>query len=358
MPTKAQTGVDEHIARCAATLSNQLYDVPKGTLDKFIFSTDEHEVDMIIDDDKDDYQATNPPFAAIVCGDTMIIGWRGSSTKTDWINDFAWSPCSNIALGEHAKNIKLQGGMSSLCLNDIAMHQDVLIAECVDRGIKEIVTTGHSLGGGIAQVGHTILRAQMQNENSPWFKLKDVSIRSLGFSGPMTTQIVKANCSDGTLKFIEEINDNSCMVMYHNDVVARSYGYGSYMAAFLEDATGGVGEYVLSGKPFPSYFTKRTINKYVTMAEQFIENTDEVQEIVRVWAEYTHPGTIVSYKNYNAKPQTLVDYGAFHKISGETDSFRSVKYEPVKKGQNAITEERPNHSAPLRGMEYKLENLN
>lgn len=352
LPTKSQTGVDVDIARYAATLSSQLYDVTDGTLDNFMLSTDEFPVDMVINDLKGVFQSTNPPFAAIVCRDTMIIGWRGSSTPTDYMNDFAWSPCSNLALGKHAKNIKLQGGMTSLCLNDIVTHQDVLIAECKKRGIKEIVTTGHSLGGGIAQIGHTILRAQVQNENSPWFELKDLDIRSLGFSGPMTTQIVKDDCSDETLKFIEEVNDNSCMVVYHNDVVPRCYGYGSYMSACLNDCAAGVGVYMSNGK------YKVIIYKLATIAEQFVSGTDEVKDIVKVWSKYTHPGTIVSYNDYNAKSQTLVDYGAFHKNSGKMNTFRSVKYEPVKKGENACDDLEDNHLAPIRGMEYNLNNMN
>lgn len=119
-----------------------------------------------------------------------------------------------------------------------------------------------SLGGGIAQIGHTILRAQMQNKDSTWFELKDFNIRSLGFSGPMTTQIIKDDCSDETLKFIEEVNDNSCMVVYHNDVVPRSYGYVSYMSDCLDDCAAGVGECILNDKPFPFFLTKRVINKF------------------------------------------------------------------------------------------------
>ena len=141
-PSKSQTGVDEHVARLAATLSSQLYEVASGAIDRLTLSTEKHEVEVVIEDFKGIFQTTNPPFAAVVSGTTMVIGWRGSSTATDWINDGAASPCSNLALGNHAKNVKLQGGMTSLCLNDIAVHQETIIDECKKRGITEIVTTG------------------------------------------------------------------------------------------------------------------------------------------------------------------------------------------------------------------------
>ena len=142
LPTQEQTGVEEHITRIAASLSDQLYAAPAGKIKDISLSTKDHEVDVVVKDIKSTFQPTNPPFAAVVCGDTMIIGWRGSKTPTDWLNDFSWSPCRSLVLGKHSKNIKLQGGMTSLANNDIVRWQDEIISECKKRGIKEIVTTG------------------------------------------------------------------------------------------------------------------------------------------------------------------------------------------------------------------------
>jgi len=357
MPTKAQVGVDDHIARLAATLNEQLYDVSLGVLDGFALSTDDHEAEVVVEDLKGIFEPTNPPFAAVVCGTTMIIGWRGSTTPTDWLNDFAWSPCSNIALGPHAKNVKLQGGMTSLALNDLAVHQDTLIAECKKRGIREIVTTGHSLGGGIAQIAHTILRAQMEDESSPWFELNGVNVRSLAFSAPMTTLIVPEGTSDETRMFIDKISANSCNVVYHNDVVPRCYGYGSYMSDCLDDNSSGLGQYLLDGKVWPFLPTKYLVNSLAGMLEKMTTDSDAIKAIVGVWSHYAHPGTIVSYDSYEAVPKTLVDYGAFNKNTGQIDTFRSVKYEPVGRGVNALDCISPNHHAPLSGMEYNNDEL-
>ena len=72
----------------------------------------------------------------------MILGWRGTQHIADDINDISFSPCGNMAIRKHAKNVKIQGGMASLCSNDIVTHEENLIAECKKRRIKEIVTTG------------------------------------------------------------------------------------------------------------------------------------------------------------------------------------------------------------------------
>lgn len=142
MPTKAQTGVDVHITRLAATLSTQVYHLYTGKKDAFMLNTKSHDVEVLISDKQKGFEASNPTFGAVVSGDTLLLGWRGTQSLLDGLNDFAMSPTSNLAMRKHAKNIKLQGAMASLALNDIAIHEDFLIEECKKRGIKEIVTTG------------------------------------------------------------------------------------------------------------------------------------------------------------------------------------------------------------------------
>jgi len=357
MPTKAQTGVEEHITRFAATLSQQTYDLYNGVIPKIAMSTDQHEVEVIVEG-QSLFKPTNPTFAAVVCGDTMILGWRGTQNIADGINDFAFSPCGNMAIRKHAKNVKMHGGMASLCSNDIVTHEETLIAECKKRGIKEIVTTGHSLGGGIGQIGHTILRAQIQDPNSPWSELKDVNVRSVVFCAPMTTVIVKDGCSDETSKFIEEIDQNSCVVVYQNDLVPRGYGYLSFINDFVDDAIPYIGPYLMDGKRMPSYFIKKGIEKLAEFAEEQVLDAEAFQGIVSVLSNYVHPGKICFYKDEFAKPITLVDKGAFDKNSGKKGTFRSVKYEPVKKkDQNPIEGASLCHGAPRIGIMYDEELL-
>jgi hypothetical protein len=309
MPTKDQTGVEEHITRFAATLSQQTYDLYTGKIEKIAMSTDEHKVDTIIEEGQGDFKPSNPTFGAVVCGDTMILGWRGTQNLIDGLNDVAFSPTGNLAMRKHSKNIKLQGGMASLCLNDLVTHEETIIAECKKRGIKEIVTTGHSLGGGIGQIGHTIVRAQIEDPTSPWSELKDVNVRSILFCAPMTTVIVKDGCSDETEQFIEELNENSCNVVFHNDFVPRSYGYLSFINDFVDDAVDDIGPYLLDDKPMPSYIIKKQIEKIARAAEEQVLEAQPFQDMVSVMCNFIHPGKVIYYKDEAAKPKTLVDMG-------------------------------------------------
>lgn len=145
IPTKEMTGVEPYITRLCATMSQQCYELMDHKREEFVLSTKEHEVDVFITEMQGKFNATSPTFGACVTGDTMILCWRGTSFEaapTDVLNDVAFSPTSSVVWRKHAKTIKLQGAMASLCLNDLASHEDEIIAMCKKHGIKEIVTSG------------------------------------------------------------------------------------------------------------------------------------------------------------------------------------------------------------------------
>lgn len=332
MPTKEMTGVETNICRLAATMAAQCYDIQNEVKDTFMLSTKEHEVDTIIVTKQDKFRPTNPTFGAAVCDDTMILAWRGTSpdgAPMDLVNDIACSPCSNMVWREHAKTLKVQGAMQSLCANDIVTYEETLISECKKRGIKEIVTTGHSLGGGIGQVAHTIIRAQMQDGSSPWSELNDdVTVRSVVFSAPMTTVLLD-EYSEKTDKFMDEIDEHSCNLIFYNDPVPRAYGYLSFLEDLLDDALPYLGKWGAEAVPlpFPNFILQRQIDKILEKGVTGLLSNDLFEDLLSVMSEYVHPGKIVYYETPESEPRVLTDKGFAYDGPAE-DTFRSVKYIP------------------------------
>jgi hypothetical protein len=333
MPTKEMTGVDTHICRIAATMAAQCYEIQNDEKDCFKLCTKEHEVESVIMTTQGMFRPTSPTFGAAVCGDTMILAWRGTNpdgAPMDVINDIAFSPCTNMAWRDHAKTLKLQGAMSSLCANDITTYEETLIAECKKRGIKEIVTTGHSLGGGIGQIAHTILRAQIQTESSPWSELNgDVNVRSVVFSAPMTT-VVLDEYTEKTEDFMEEMNENSCNLIFSNDPVPRCYGYLTFINDIVDDAVPYLASVGASKIPIPNFLLQRQLDKFLDDKVVGLLGNDLFNDLLSVMGEYVHPGRIVYYESFESKPRVLDDRG-FAYGGQDGDTFRSVPYKPERK---------------------------
>jgi len=355
-PSDKMLGVDLHTARVCATITEQLYDVMDGKIEKFKLNTEDKVTEVLLQEEQGEYRPSNPTFVIAVVDDRMICGWRGTSTLLDGLNDIAVSPASSIVWRKHKKSLKMQGAMLSLCISDIANHEDFIIEECKKRGIKEIVCTGHSLGGGLAQIGHTVMRAQIQDEQSPWSELKDVNVRSLCFSAPMTT-VLDDVASKDTKVFMEEINANSVNMIYGNDFVPRSYGYVSFINDFADDVVDWVGDYLTKKKMLTSRVIARKIESIAADQKEKLLDNEQFEGYFSVFFKFVHPGKIIYYKDDDAKPKVLIDMGAFDKNSGKKDTLRSIKYQP-KKGVDPIAGMMDKwHGGPPAGMCYDDEFL-
>jgi hypothetical protein len=170
------------------------------------------------------------------------------------------------------------------------------------------------------------MRAQIQEETSPWAELKDMNVRSVVFSAPMTTVLIN-NASDETDTFIDELNANSCNLIFSNDVVPRAYGYLTFIGDFVENAIPDIS----SKLPVPS--TLKWMFSMKGKLEETVHSVVEsniLQDIVTTLSKYVHPGNIVYYEDKDSKPVILKDMGAFYKnTKGRIDTFRSVPYKPV-----------------------------
>ena len=325
IPTKEMTGVEPAMTQLCSTISRQLYS--KTSSDQFKLSTNDMKTELFIYDDHGAFLDTTPPFLVAISGKTMILGWRGTGSLADGLNDAAASPLSSLAWRKHAKTIKAQGSMTSIAHNDIVNHQQAIIVKAKEMGITEIVTTGQSLGGGLAQIGHLTLRALIEDEQSQWNELEGVNVRSVAFCGPMTTVLLD-NATPETDVFIEKLWNNSCNVVYKNDVVPRGYGYLSFIQDFVENAE----KDLVKAIPVPR-IAKRFLDVQGKMQDlvEGAKDNESLAGLLGVFSQYRHMGNLVFYESEDAKPLVLKDLGAFHKNSkGETNLFRSVKYKPVK----------------------------
>lgn len=330
VPTKEMTGVEPYITQFCSTFSKQLYDCKSS--DQFKVSTKDHKGELLIFDDHGKLAEATPPFGVLVVGDTMIIGWRGTNSLNDLVNDAANSPQSSFAWRKHAKTIKLQGAMTSIVQNDLVQHETEIIKEIQDRGIKEVVVTGQSLGGGCCQIGHLIIRAQMEDEQSPWNVLEGVNVRSVGFCAPMTISL-ENNASPETDDFLKDVNDNSCNMIFSNDVVPRGYGYMSFIDDFVDDSIPDLTNNLPVPKIAKMIFDVR--GKLESGFDTF-QDVDQISNFIDICTNYRHLGNQIYYETEDSKPRVLRDMGAFYKNpDGKTDILRDVKYKPV---DNPMTE--------------------
>lgn len=343
VPSKEMTGVEPDMTRLCSTLSYQLYH--KKAIDEIKLSTKNHTVEVLIYDDHGDLKPATVPFSVVVCEDTMILGWRGTGSLIDGINDMSVSPQSSFAWRKHAKSIKVQGGYTSIVQNDLVTHERSIIEEARKRNIKEIITTGQSLGGSAAQVAHLILRAQIQDETSPWVDLKGINVRSVAFCGLMSTVLLD-NASSETADFVDELAANSCNMIFSNDIAPRAYGYVSYIEDFIENV-------IESGELSKKVGMPRIVRSLLHVREGAENIVDDVKGMALVEASltvlsrYIHIGNIIYYESEGADPRVLKDFGALYKNPlNRKDIFRDIKYKPVRK---PVTNFMPTHMDIIRG---------
>ena len=161
--------------------------------------------------------------------------------------------------------------------------------------IKTIILTGHSLGGGLAQVAHLFLKL------SPLYGLVDaceeVDIRTVAFSAPMTTFL---NKPDGaTTDFLEKfIEPKMCNIVFNTDIVPRAYGnlrfINSFVNAFLNDESRG-GEKA-----------NDLADSFVNVVVKTFKNNEEAVEQAE---SYRHVGKLIYYEDATATPVVYVDGG-------------------------------------------------
>ena len=99
--------------------------------------------------------------------------------------------------------------------------------------VKRAFFTGHSLGGGVANVAHLVVRGQLQKEGSPWAKLEGkVTWSACTFAAPQT--IVRLYEPEKIPPLMADLDASSYNVVYGCDAVPRLPGMLKYMGDIVE----------------------------------------------------------------------------------------------------------------------------
>jgi hypothetical protein len=371
IPSSDMVGVDANLLQLCATISKEIYD--EGPANRKMFQKLLTEIPEVKDNFPDlqvrffdkgvtfgknvpEKLSFNPPtFTAVITGDTLILGWRGTKTVKDMIADISFgstAPWDNMKDLEVQKvyyervddyfNNKGEDVCSFVTGNYMINSNKKIPSEGPDgTRIKTIILTGHSLGGGLAQVAHLFLKL------SPLYGLADaceeVDIRTVAFSAPMTTFL---NKPDGaTTDFLENfIEPKMCNVVFNTDIVPRAYGnlrfINSFVNAFLNDDSRG-GEK-----------SNDLADTFVNLVVKTFKNNEEAVEQAE---SYRHVGKLIYYEDATATPVVYVDGG----FSGDgpkpkqgEKSFHDLHYgRPDKVAETALDNHMTLVSAP--GLAWK-----
>jgi len=311
-PARELTNVNAHITYMCATMCSTIYesnasptigDKPEDSRGKALFeetieqqrnwaSASSADVELCIFDDHGDYKSCHAPMAMVVYGGTMIIAWRGSQTLSDWINDFSTTPILSKNWRDVAPELRIHAGYTALVDNEMCLHEDEF-KKCIrDRNIKEVVFTGHSLGGGVAHVAHLFALATWANDET----LPQVTYRSLCFESPMV--FVVDDAGPKTQAVLDQLMDTARNFVFCGDAVPRMYGNlayaeGLYHAAIenkldLPPALGGVAHKISH-----------------SVLESALGSLEGLRMYYQVNANYYHYSKLIYYETPTSEPKLV-----------------------------------------------------
>mmetsp|Transcript_11643 Transcript_11643/g.32809 ORF Transcript_11643/g.32809 Transcript_11643/m.32809 type:complete len:462 (-) Transcript_11643:967-2352(-) len=326
VPTKEMTGIDADLTRVCATLSGQMYGARSPDSFK-LPSKLGVEVVLYKDSSNGHFKGTQSGMAVAIKGSTMMVAWHESKAAVRQTVDVAMdgpfaSMASSKAWQHTAPYVRAQGGMLALVENYMSLYEKEIQEEIAKRGIENVVLTGHSLGGGIAQVAHLYLQGECEKAHSDWQAVASKSslkIHTVAFAAPMTTVNLKRD--DGaSARFIDQVGQSMCCFVYEMNAVPQEYDSVHFVNEVLKSAI----PELVSDIPVPGVlkWAFGAKSKIQDAMESMIEGN---KELIGVMVLYRHIGKVIYYKNDETEK------GFFYKPRmrngmGQQIFFRNIKY--------------------------------
>ena len=201
------------------------------------------------------------------------------------------------------KDIRAHGAFVNLVENTLSLHEDDIVKLIKQYKVERAFFTGHSLGGGVANVAHLVVRGQLKKAGSPWAELEGkLACFACTFAAPQT--IVRLYKSDDVPSLVDALDASSYNVVYGCDAVPRLPGMLKFMGDLVEKAAPKIIENRIEEMKdeLPSWAILRKFlaGKLIDAVDDGLKPVSDgavrflkdkgIADIVR---NYTHQGTVV-----------------------------------------------------------------
>ena len=215
---------------------------------------------------------------------------------------------------------RAHGAYTNIVEDTFCRHEDAIVGLITKHNVTRVFFTGHSLGGGVANVAHLVVRGQLAlglagllGSGSPWTKFKpklaEIDWLACTFAAPAT--IVRPadrvpTRGDGDTQLIKDLDDSSYNIVYGCDAVPRCPGMLTYLGDLLKNVVlPGIGlkteDEVLNTLPlFGILLNTIGENKIndddVPTRDDNVTKTLKNSGLTTVMRQFTHTGTVVYKK--------------------------------------------------------------
>ena len=292
-----------------------------------------------------------PTLAGVITGNTLLLAFRGTVTIADMMADLKmdsvqpWKREYEGLEVQRAYYILVKDsyfGKKHSHRKDIINYTNGNYSKVPGKTakdgtpIKRIIVSGHSLGGGLAQVTHLCLTTKggAFDDIVEAIESNQVQVKTLAFAAPMTTVLV--NPSKKTLSYLDEcVSPNMRNVCFKTDPVPRSYANLTFIMDLLDD----IKNAYVAAKTADDIKTLQTLTSFLKggllpWVVEYLEG--KIESSIEQASKYRHIGKVIYYDTGNSTPAVYTDCDtsmSARELSGGRDQllgFRDLEYQPSK----------------------------
>lgn len=166
--------------------------------------------------------------AWVVKDKTAVVLWRGTSNPIGLATNVGFSPSICHLWRDLCGDIEVHGSIMAVIEHDFYKHLIDIYSKLRGLGVDRLVFSGHSLGGGLAQVAHLATLGHMHSQG--W---NDLEVMTIVFAAPMVFYF-SGDVPARIRTVLDRLRTTSVNWVYHTDIVPRLPGHPDFWIPLLK----------------------------------------------------------------------------------------------------------------------------